>query len=291
MKRCLYSRETINARLPGCIFVQFLFFKIVFTGLWKEVPYVSFDSNVCGQWHREWIQEWRWGYSRYRKALQTGYRCSSTAEKGNWKGHLKRQSPQNQNEFVLIASVGCSWVLFINPFFFLFWRLQELITFILSRKTHWTLGNALCTLRPIMKRFLIGSSSMNTAATAWVAAPGGGARCGVAFREPLGLAVGSACLCLRGQFSVTHSYWILMRGISRVAAGVSCRMDYIVAAVKVAKWCPGLFFNMNTPCRFWPTLTLLKCVSLWDWIWVHLSASRLPCSPPRARTSLTRVLE
>ena len=49
------------------------------------------------------------------------------------------------------------------------------------------------------------------------------------------LAVGSACLCLRGQFSVTHSYWFLMRGISRVAAGVSCRMDYIVAAVKVAK--------------------------------------------------------
>ena len=79
-----------------------------------------------------------------------------------------------------------------------------------------------------------------------------------------------------------------MHGISRVAAGVSYEMDYIVVAVKVAKRCPGLFFNMSTPCRFWPTLTLLKCVSLWDWIWVRLSPSRLPCSPPRAGTSLSR---
>ena len=78
-----------------------------------------------------------------------------------------------------------------------------------------------------------------------------------------------------------------MRGMSRVAAGVSYGMDYIVVAVKVAKRCPGLFFNMSTPCRFWPTLTLLKCVSLWDWIWVRLPPSRLPCSPPRAGTSLS----
>lgn len=49
------------------------------------------------------------------------------------------------------------------------------------------------------------------------------------------LALGSVCLCLRGQFSLTQSYWFLMCGISRVAAGVSCRMDYIVVAVKVAK--------------------------------------------------------
>uniref|UniRef100_A0A8C9UPV7 PRELI/MSF1 domain-containing protein n=1 Tax=Spermophilus dauricus TaxID=99837 RepID=A0A8C9UPV7_SPEDA len=42
---------------------------------------------------------------------------------------------------------------------------KELIMFILSRKTLSILGSALCTLRPIMKRFPIGSSLTSTAAT------------------------------------------------------------------------------------------------------------------------------
>lgn len=54
------------------------------------------------------------------RRLQAGYRCTPRLLKKVTGKDTLKGNPQNQNEFVLIASVGCTWVLFINPFFFLF---------------------------------------------------------------------------------------------------------------------------------------------------------------------------
>lgn len=158
--------------------------------------------------------------------------------------------------------------------------------FILSRKTHWILGNVLCTLRPVMKRFLTASSSTSTVATAWVTGAQAGAQSELvrSFWESF-----ARCLkqCVRAAFvreavlhlRVTGCWWAGAAGV------VYCRVDYIVVAVPVAKWWPDLFFNM--PHRFWPLWHFRNVfwgtqatVCPEDWSRVCLSAPRLHCSPP-----------
>lgn len=159
--------------------------------------------------------------------------------------------------------------------------------FILSRKTHWILGNVLCTLRPVMKRFLTASSSTSTAATAWVTGAQAEAQSVLArsFWELLGhcfrQCVRAASVWEGGSSShkVTGFWWAGAAGV------VYCRVDYVVVAVQVAKWWPDLFFNM--PRLFWPLWHFRNVywgtqatVSPEDWSRVCLSAPRLHCSPP-----------
>lgn len=170
--------------------------------------------------------------------------------------------------------------------------------FILSRKTHWILGNVLCTLRPVMKRFLTASSSTSTAATAWVTGAQAEAQSVLArsFWELFGHCFKQCVRAASVWEGSSSSHKVTSFWRAGAAGVVYCRVDYIVVAVQVAKWWPDLFFNM--PRLFWP---------LWHFRNVYWGTQ--PTVPPKigaecvylppvftahhpfSRTSLTRLLE
>lgn len=93
--------------------------------------------------------------------------------------------------------------------------------FTLSKRTHWIPGNVLCTSRPIMKRFPIGSSLTSIAATPWVWPP----------KNYWAVSWHSAFLCLRGQFFIRYCRSFLVVGpassrCSLLQEGLHCCSSY-----------------------------------------------------------------